>query len=45
MKGVCGKETVSKIEILMQKMQVELIDRKVVGPALEKEKATGAILL
>ena len=41
MKGVCSKETVSKIEILMQKMQVELTDRKVVGPALEKEKATG----
>ena len=41
MKGVVGKESVSKIEILMQKMRVELTDRKVVGPALEKEKATG----
>ena len=41
MKGVVGKESVSKIEIRMQKMRVELTDRKVVGPALEKEKATG----
>lgn len=41
MKGVISKEAVSKIEILMRKMGVELTDRKVVGPALEKEKATG----
>ncbi len=41
MKGLVSKEAVSKIEILMQKMRVELTDRKVVGPALEKEKATG----
>jgi uncharacterized protein (UPF0371 family) len=37
-----GKETVSKIEILMQKMQITINDRAVVKPALEKEAQTGA---
>jgi uncharacterized protein (UPF0371 family) len=41
-KGVVGKETVSKIEILMQKMNITINDRAVVKPALEKEAQTGA---
>lgn len=41
-KGMVGKETVSKIEILMQKMQITINDRAVVKPALEKEAQTGA---
>ncbi len=41
LKGVVGKETVSKIEILLQKMQITLNDRVVVGRALEKELITG----
>lgn len=40
-KGKIGKETVSKIEILMQKMSVSISDRAVVRPALEKELVTG----
>lgn len=41
-KGIIGKETISKIEILMQRMNVTINDRAVVKPALEKEAATGA---
>ncbi len=40
-KGVAGKEVISKIEILMQKMHVTINDRAVVGRALEKELVTG----
>ena len=40
-KGVVGKETISKIEILMQKMHISINDRTVVKPALEKEALTG----
>ncbi len=36
-KGANGKEPVSKIEILMQKMHLDVSDRPVVRPALEKE--------
>lgn len=41
-KGKCGKEVVSKIETLMQKLQISINDRAVVKPALEKEALTGA---
>lgn len=41
LKGVVGKDTVSKIEILMRKMSVTINDRAVVGAALEKELVTG----
>lgn len=41
-KGLMGKETLSKLEILMQKMQITINDRAVVKPALEKEALTGA---
>jgi uncharacterized protein (UPF0371 family) len=41
MKGVVSKETVSKIEILMQKMRITIADRAVVAKALEKELMTG----
>ena len=40
-KGLVGKEVVSKIEILMQKMHITINDRAVVGRALEKELVTG----
>ena len=40
-KGVCSKEVVSKIEILMQKMHITINDRAVVKPALEKATITG----
>lgn len=40
-KGTYGKEVVSKIEILMQKLGVNINDRAVVGPALVKEQITG----
>jgi uncharacterized protein (UPF0371 family) len=40
-KGTCSKETISKIEVLMQKMRITINDREVVAPALEKEKITG----
>ncbi|MBQ8196797.1 MAG: DUF1846 domain-containing protein [Clostridia bacterium] len=40
-KGLIGKESVSKIEILMQKMQLTINDRAVVKPALVKEQLTG----
>ena len=39
-KGV-GKEVVSKIDILMQKMHITINDRAVVSRALEKELVTG----
>jgi uncharacterized protein (UPF0371 family) len=39
-KGVIPKESVSKIEILMQRLHINLTDREVVGPALEKAKVT-----
>ena len=41
-KGAISKEVVSKIEILMQKMQITIGDREVVKPALEKEQQTNA---
>ena len=41
-KGTVGKETISKIEILMQKTGISINDRAVVAPTLEKEQATGA---
>ncbi len=41
-KGTIGKETVSKIEILMQRMKVTIADRAVVKLALDKEEITGA---
>lgn len=40
-KGLINKDTLSKIEILMQKMQITIRDRAVVGPTLEKELQTG----
>lgn len=41
-KGRVGKETISKIEILMQRMQITINDRAVVQPALDKEAQTGS---
>ena len=41
-KGKIGKDVISKIEILMQKMQISINDRAVVSPALELEAKTGA---
>ncbi len=41
-KGLISKEVVSKIEILMQKMQITINDRAVAHVALEKEALTGA---
>lgn len=41
-KGVISKEVISKIEVLMQKMQISIKDRAVVKPALDKEIITGA---
>ena len=41
-KGVIGKETISKIEILMQRMRISIKDRAVVKYALEKEASTGS---
>ena len=40
-KGKLGKEVISKIEILMQRMQISINDRSVVSPALELELKTG----
>ena len=40
-KGLISKEVTSKIEILMQKMQITIKDRKVVESALNKETLTG----
>ena len=40
-KGMLGKDVVSKIEILMRKMNISIADRVVVKPALELEAATG----
>ena len=40
-KGKIGKEVISKIEILMQRMQISINDRAVIKPALELEKVTG----
>ena len=40
-KGVIGKETISKLEILMQRMRISINDRAVVKRALEKETLTG----
>jgi uncharacterized protein (UPF0371 family) len=39
--GRIGKETVSKIEIIMQKLNLSIYDRVVVKPALDKASATG----
>jgi uncharacterized protein (UPF0371 family) len=41
LKGNVSKESVSKMEIIMQKMKLVTTDRVVVGPALEKELETG----
>ena len=41
MKGSASKESLSKIEILLQKMHLTISDRAVVGRALEKELVTG----
>ena len=41
-KGTISKETVSKIEILMQRMNISINDRAVVKAALEKEALTNA---
>jgi uncharacterized protein (UPF0371 family) len=40
-KGDTTKETVSKIELLMRKLNITVLDRAVVKPALEKEAITG----
>lgn len=40
-KGVFGKEVISKLEILMQRLHISINDRTVVAPALEYEKRTG----
>ncbi len=40
-KGVISKDTISKIEILMQRMHISISDRKVVEYALDKETKTG----
>ena len=40
-KGTYGKEVISKIEILLQKLGVTINDRAVVNPALLKEQITG----
>ncbi len=40
-KGLFGKDILSKIEILMQKLNITINDRKVVSKALEKELVTG----
>ena len=40
-KGLTSKEVVSKIEILMKKMQITINDRQVVEKALQKEKMCG----
>lgn len=41
-KGRGEKETISKIEVLMRKIGVDILDRAVVEPALKKEELTGA---
>ena len=41
MKGTASKESLSKIEILLQKMHLTISDRAVVGRALETELVTG----
>ena len=41
-KGLLNKDIISKIEILMQRMNITINDRAVVMPALEKEALTGA---
>lgn len=41
-KGRADKEVIEKIDILMQKLHIEINDRKVVQYALDKEAATGA---
>lgn len=40
-KGVISKEVETKIELLMQKMQITINDRPVVAAALNKEQLTG----
>ena len=39
-RGVIGKEVISKLEILMQRLHISINDRAVVAPALELEKRT-----
>ncbi|MDY6367469.1 MAG: DUF1846 domain-containing protein [Clostridia bacterium] len=41
-KGRAEKDVIEKIDILMQKLHIEINDRKVVQYALDKEAATGA---
>lgn len=41
LKGVIGKEVISKLEILMQRLQISIKDRVVVKPALELSVRTG----
>ena len=41
-KGKVSKETISKLEILMQKLHISINDRAVVAPAIVKETLTGA---
>ena len=40
-KGKISKETISKLEILMQRMQINISDRDVVKPALDVANRTG----
>ncbi len=41
LKGVIGKEVISKLEILMQRLRISISDRAVVKPALEMVARTG----
>ena len=41
LKGVVGKDVISKLEILMQRLQISIKDRVVVKPALELSVRTG----
>ncbi len=41
LKGVIGKEVISKLEILMQRLRISINDRAVVKPALELSARTG----
>ena len=41
-KGRCDTDVVSKIDILMRKLGIDINDRAVVQPALDKEAQTGA---
>jgi uncharacterized protein (UPF0371 family) len=41
LKGEIGKDVISKLEILMQRLRISINDRSVVKPALELSKRTG----